>query len=75
MTAARAIAAVVHNVNCYDPDHPPRLFLDATGVGVPVVDSLKAFLPTGVRAMRVLWTGGERMRKVNGEYTSARRGS
>ncbi len=68
MAAARAIADVVHNVNCADVDHPPRLFLDATGVGAPVVDSLEGFLPSGVRAMRVLWTGGERLRKVGGEY-------
>lgn len=67
MTAARAIADVVHNVNCADVDHPPRLFLDATGVGAPVVDSLEGFLPSGVRAMRVLWTGGERLKQVGRE--------
>jgi len=67
-TAARSIADVIHNLNVYDPDHPPRLFLDTTGVGAPVVDALEQFLPTGVKAIRVLWTAGERLRRVNGEY-------
>lgn len=66
-TAAKEIASVVHNVNCADYDHPPRLVIDSTGVGDPVVDSLQRFLPTSVTATRVWWTSGSKRRRVGRE--------
>lgn len=61
--SARSIASVVHNVNCYDPDHTPQLVVDATGIGEPILDSMEQYLPTNVTATRVWWTSGEKMRR------------
>lgn len=68
VSAARAEAEVCHNVNCADYDHAPRLFVDATGIGGPVIDSLERFLPTGVTAVRVLWTSGAKLNRVGREW-------
>ena len=41
-------------------------------MGAPVVDALEQFLPTGVQAIRVLWTGGDRIKRVGREYHVAK---
>jgi len=63
---AQRVAEVVRGVEAAEPGASPNLYVDATGVGTPVVDTLRA---AGVDAklIPVYFTRGDRRTLVEGE--------